>query len=155
MVSYRGVDYEGSHEPLISRSTFDSVQEVLAAHAASGEKQRIHNHFLKGSIFCKKCGSRLGVMNAKTRHGAVYPYFYCSGRQEKRMQCSQRTLRIGTVEAKVEELWMNEQLSSAATGRPCVSIESEGKRDQPKNARTPTFAGRGSREHWLSGRGGT
>jgi site-specific DNA recombinase len=112
LVTYQGVEYPGSHEPLISKELFDRVQAVLQAHALSGEKQRKHNHFLKGTIFCKQCGSRLGVMNAKNRHGTVYPYFYCSGKQERRTNCRQRTVLIAEVEERVALLWKEEQLTA-------------------------------------------
>lgn len=125
VVNYRGVEYAGSHEPLISKVTFDKVQAVLQAHALSGEKQRVHHHFLKGSIFCKQCGSRLGVMNSKNRYGKVYPYFYCSGKQERRTNCTQRTVRIEEVEAKVEDLWADEQLTAIERDRLEAFIRSE------------------------------
>ena len=113
LISYRGVDYEGTHEPLISKELFMKVQEVLAAHAASGEKRRTHHHYLLGSVVCAQCGSRLGVMNAKNRYGTVYPYFYCLGRQEKRTLCMQRVLRIEVVEELVAAEWVSQELSMA------------------------------------------
>jgi site-specific DNA recombinase len=33
------------------------VQAVLTAHNYAGEKQRIHHHFLKGTIVCGRCGA--------------------------------------------------------------------------------------------------
>jgi site-specific DNA recombinase len=125
LIVYRGVEYNGAHEPLISKAMFDRVQAVLQAHALSGEKQRIHNHFLKGTIFCKQCGSRLGVMNSKNRYGTVYPYFYCSGKQEKRTNCTQRTVRIEEVEERVEGLWHDEQLTLAERNALAGFIRSE------------------------------
>jgi site-specific DNA recombinase len=98
VVVYRGVEYPGSHEALVSAVTWDRVQAQLDAHGRSGEKQRIHNHYLKGTVFCGQCGSRLGIMNAKNRHGTVYPYFYCLGRGEKRTNCTQRVVLIDQVE---------------------------------------------------------
>src|SRR4051812_9143291 len=73
IVRYRGVEYPGKHPPLIDKRTFDEVQLLLEAHNFAGEKQRVHHHYLKGSIFCGQetphghgqCGSRLIVCNAK------------------------------------------------------------------------------------------
>lgn len=90
-VTYRGVRYPGRHIPLIDEVTWARVQDVLTSHA-NGEKQREHPHYLKSSVFCGKCGSRLIVTTPKNRHGTVYPYFVCIGRHQKRTNCNQRGL---------------------------------------------------------------
>jgi site-specific DNA recombinase len=69
------------------RALFDRVQAVLKAHDRAGEKQRIHNHYLKGSIFCAGCGSHLCFTQAKS----TYQYFYCLGRQQRRTDCRMPT----------------------------------------------------------------
>ncbi len=89
LVCYRGAWYAGRHEPLVSVETWNRVQEVLATKNYAGEKQRIHPHYLKGSVFCGQCGSRLIVSYAKNRWGSVYPYLICIGRQQKRTACTQ------------------------------------------------------------------
>jgi site-specific DNA recombinase len=48
MVSYRGVIYAGSHDPLVMPETWHEVQKVLTAKYISGEKNREHPHYLKG-----------------------------------------------------------------------------------------------------------
>ncbi len=55
---------------------------MLAANNFAGEKQREHPHYLKGTIYCGQCGSRLIVCHAKGRSG-IYPYFICIGRQHE------------------------------------------------------------------------
>lgn len=39
----------------------------------TGEKQREHPHYLKSTLFCGNCGSRLIITKAKNRYGAIYP----------------------------------------------------------------------------------
>src|SRR5581483_3874734 len=63
-VSFRGVEYEGRHQPLIDQLLFERVQAVLRSHA-NGEKQREHRHYLKSTVFCGQCGSRLCLMKVK------------------------------------------------------------------------------------------
>ena len=99
-VRYRGVIYPGKHEPLVTPETWKRVQELMTAKHLTGEKHREHPHYLKGSIFCGQCGSRLIVTHAKGR-GGTYPYFICIGRQEKRTDCKQRAIRIEATEAAV------------------------------------------------------
>jgi site-specific DNA recombinase len=109
IVRYRGALYPGKHPALVEYATWQRVQELLTAKHLSGEKHREHPHYLKGSIFCGQCGSRLIVCMAKGR-GGTYPYFICSGRAEKRTTCKQRALRIEKVEAAVAAHYLSVQL---------------------------------------------
>ena len=72
IVSYKGVLYQGKHEPLVSKEIWQEVQDHLSASNHVGEKRRIHNHYLKGSVFCGQCGSRLVVSYNTNRWGTVY-----------------------------------------------------------------------------------
>jgi site-specific DNA recombinase len=102
-VLFNGTEYEGRHQPLIPQALFDSVQAVLKAHDASGEKTRVHHHYLKGSVFCGQCGSRLCFVLAKGQ----YPYFYCLGRHQRRTTC---TLPVEAVEAAIERHYQSFRL---------------------------------------------
>ncbi len=97
MVRYRGVIYPGRHEPLVTPETFRHVQELLTAKHLSGEKDREHPHYLRGSIYRGQCGSRLIVTYAKGK-GGTYPYFICIGRQRDKTSCRQRAIRIDQAE---------------------------------------------------------
>ena len=111
-VRYKGVEYRGTHESLVPLETFLRVQAVLDAHRASAEKHSRYPHYLKGTIYCAGCGSRLGVMNARNRHGTVYPYFFCLGRQRSR-QCTQPVVTIDVVEAAIERLYSRVALTDS------------------------------------------
>ncbi len=102
-VRYMKVEYPGKHEPLVSEETWDAVQQILTAKGLAREKQRKHNHFLKGSLYCEKCGSRLIVTNARSHSGKIYPYFVCIGRHQKRNDCTMKAVLIERVEELVEE----------------------------------------------------
>jgi site-specific DNA recombinase len=110
-VTYCGVHHPGKHTPLVSRELFALVQSVLSAHNYAGEKQRVHNHYLKGSIYCGKCGTRLGVSHSRSHTGVVYDYFYCIGRQRDSQSCSHRFIRVSTVEKRVEDHHRSIQLT--------------------------------------------
>ena len=79
-VLYRGTRYKGNHPALVPAEVWHHVQSVLTAHQCAVEATQVHGHYLKGTIHCGQCGSRLIVSNAKNRHGNVYCYFVCSGR---------------------------------------------------------------------------
>jgi site-specific DNA recombinase len=112
IVRYRGVEYPGKHDPLVSEATWDRVQQMLAAKNQAGERQRVHNHYLKGSLFCGACGSRMIICNARNRHGKVYPYFVCLGRHQKRTDCTFKAVLIETVEDKVLEHYGTVQITA-------------------------------------------
>jgi len=116
-ISYRGAVYEGRHQALIDRATFEEVQRVLESHnAITGLKQRTHNHYLKGTVFCGECHSRLSLMYVTNRYGTRYPYFFCLGKQSGRTQCSQPVIRIDRVEEKVEEEYRKVQMAPEFAG---------------------------------------
>lgn len=109
-VIFRGARYDGLHEPLVSAEVWYRVQNVLTAHQVSGEKTQTHEHYLKGSIYCGDCGSRLMVTHAKNRHGNVYPYFMCAGRHSKRTTCTRQAMPIHDIEEKVEDYYRQVQI---------------------------------------------
>ncbi|WKZ83235.1 MAG: recombinase family protein [Acidimicrobiia bacterium] len=103
IVTWDGIDYEGRHEPIIDLDTFDRVQQLLTERNISGEKTSKHWHYLKGSIFCATCGSRLTVANAKG-NGGTYQYAFCLGRQ-RRNGCTQPYLPTDQVEDAVVDYY--------------------------------------------------
>lgn len=84
LVTFQGALHPGKHEPLVDERTWQRVQDILASHVY-GERNRKHPHFLKGTVYCGTCGSRLGVHMAGSRSGEIYPYFVCLGRQRDRV----------------------------------------------------------------------
>jgi site-specific DNA recombinase len=98
IVRYRGVDYLGKHEPLIDPELFERVQVTLSVHRR-GDKQRTHNHYLRGSLFCGYCKSRMGFLNAKG-NGGYYSYYFCLGRQ-RTGGCPQPLVPLSKIEAAI------------------------------------------------------
>ena len=104
-MTWQSVEYDGAHPRFIADDVFQRVQEILAAHNVSGEKQRVHHHYLKGSVWCESCGSRLCITKTTNRHGTTYLYFFCLGRNQKRTDCSQKAIPVDLVETHIEEKW--------------------------------------------------
>ena len=76
---------------------------MLDSHR-SGERERMHNRFLKSTVVCGRCGSRLLVQNAKNGKGVLYPYFICARRQRLH-DCPFRAVLIDVVEAQMQEVY--------------------------------------------------
>jgi len=101
---YRGALYPGRHEAIIDAPLFERVQEVADLRSRRGSRDHIHQHFLKGMLFCGRCQRagrehRLILTEARGRTG-FYFYFLCRGRQEG--ECDLPYLRVEQVEDAVE-----------------------------------------------------
>ena len=110
VISFQGVEYAGAHEPLVDAATWQTVQDILTAHA-NGERQRMHNRHLKSTIVCGQCGARLLVQHATSRASGTYHYFVCA-RRHRVHDCTFKAVLIDEVEARVAELYQQIQLSS-------------------------------------------
>jgi len=120
-VHYRGNYYQGRHKELISEELFERVQAVLAAHKHSGERDRKHSHFLKGSIFCGQCGRRLTYSRSRGRSGAYFEYFICSA--NKGGGCPQRAQRIDHVEVAIERYYGTVRITDTDRERVQQAVE--------------------------------
>ena len=112
IVTFKGKEYEGNHEPLVDEVTWQRVQDVLLSHV-NGERNRKHIHFLKSVVFCGSCGDRLLVQHSKSKSGIYYPYFSCAGRKGRRSDCLQKSALIAEVEEKIEELFVGLSFTKA------------------------------------------
>lgn len=112
IVTMNGAQHTGSHKPLVSVTTWDTVQRLLNARR-SGERSRIHTHYLKSTVYCFNCHRRLIVHKARSRSGRIYDYFVCSGRQTGAPKCTQRALPMASVERRVEDAYLSIEISDA------------------------------------------
>jgi site-specific DNA recombinase len=115
VVRYCGKVYSGRHEPLISVSAFERVQTVLDTRRVSGERDRIHQHYLKGTLYCDECGGRLIFSRNRGRRRNTYDYFVCRGKQIG--TCSQPYHRVDRLEAAVLRTYATLDLSEAQVER--------------------------------------
>jgi site-specific DNA recombinase len=100
-VTFKGVEYQGRHEPLIDMQTFERVQAILDDRNLMSERRRLHDHYLRGSLFCAACGSRY-VFSRNKGKGGTYDYFFCVGR---RQGCGQPHLQTDVVEDAVVDYY--------------------------------------------------
>ncbi len=102
-VTFRGVQYKGRHEPIVDKALFERVQTVLRVKATTGEKTSKHHHYLKGTVFCGECHSRL-VFSRNRGNGGSYDYFKCMGRQNG-VACTVGYVRADWLESQVDTEW--------------------------------------------------
>ena len=99
VVTFKGAQYPGRHEQLIIKGLFHRVQEILDSRTVARERRVVHEHYLKGCLFCRRCGSRL-IFSRNRGHGGVYDYFFCVGRQ-RRNGCPQPHSSVEAIEREV------------------------------------------------------
>lgn len=100
IIRYKGANYPGEHEPLVDFETFARVQALLNSRC-NGEKQRAHPHYLRSTLYCATCGSRIAFTRA-VGNGGSYDYFFCLGRHQKRTTCTMPYVPAEQVENLVE-----------------------------------------------------
>jgi len=109
VVVWNDAHYPGNHDPIITPEAFERVQDVLRERTGGRTRQRVHDHYLRGSVFCLTCEARL--TNAPTKgNGGSYEYFFCLGRHNGRTDCQQPYTAAHDLESQVETLWWRVQI---------------------------------------------
>lgn len=115
-VTYQGEAYDGRHPPLVDRELFERVQQMLEDTGRAGERKRVHESYLKGSVFCGECqlergngDSRFIIQRTTGRTGAEYYYFFCIARQQG--TCDSRDIPMHEVEEAVIRHYRTVRLS--------------------------------------------
>ena len=156
-VVYGGVVYYGRHEAVVDEELFQAVQDQLAGRKVAGDRAWRRQQYLKGTVFCHRCGERLGFGHNTGRAGGSYAYFFCLGRHRKRTDCDLPYLPAHKVEAAVVAHWhtvtFSEALISGVRGTVDGEFETMLVRDQLVVAEQTTRLGRleARREKLLDG----
>jgi site-specific DNA recombinase len=97
--------FKGRHPALIDQNTFDKVQRLLDEKRVAGERPRKRQHYLRGSVFCAGCGSRLTYGVSTGQNGQGYAYYFCASRVN-RTSCSERAnIRPELIEAAIQRMY--------------------------------------------------
>jgi len=149
-VVYKGEVFDGNHEPLISLQLFDQVQELLTAKNTSGSRRRVHRHPLKGMLTCEHCKGRVYMTKAKNRHGSVYSYFFCRGRQkgvcevpylsvdqivEKVYALHELESEITAEQLKTLDAWVADGIEEMSKGQKTAAVQAEKDLERSKRQR--------------------
>jgi site-specific DNA recombinase len=77
------------------------VQKVLYTERNAGTRERVHNHYLKGTVWCARCRRRLILRPSTSKTGQRYFYYICRGVQDG--DCNLPALPLHKVEHAVTE----------------------------------------------------
>lgn len=88
LIEYKGKEYQGQHQAIITQETFDAVQKRLRANQKPYRETmqgRNYNSNLSGLLYCARCGATF----SKTTHcpskagGKKYHYYICNSKMKK------------------------------------------------------------------------
>ncbi|MHB0915395.1 MAG: recombinase family protein [Thermoleophilia bacterium] len=105
VVRWNGIESKGLHTPLISKDLWDRVQQVIRVRDQAGERKRKHPHYLRGTVYCGECGSRMSSQISKNE----YLYFFCLG-QKRHNGCKQKYIMAEDLEKIIEDRYKTIQL---------------------------------------------
>jgi site-specific DNA recombinase len=122
---YKGELIKGRHEALVTQELFDQVQQVMDHRSGSGQRQRRHNHYLKGALWCGQCHdqgveSRM-ILQWASGNGGRYLYFFC--RRKQSHECDSRYLEGDGIEEGVERLYMSLQFDPELAKRLRIAMK--------------------------------
>jgi site-specific DNA recombinase len=114
--------FDGRHDALIDPETFEKVQTLLDEKRVAGERPRVRQHYLRGSVYCGECGNRLTFGISTGRNGRKYPYFFCSGRING-TACTQRAnIRPELIEKAIEQHYATVEMPPSRIERGKAAI---------------------------------
>lgn len=111
-IRYIGKEYEGQHEPIVSKEMFDMVQvkydefsSKLSNHFKSPYKGK---HLLSGIMFCGNCDARYFTYSVHSKERGIYYYYKCYSRdgnkEMKKMDgCKNPTYRLDVLNEKIKD----------------------------------------------------
>ena len=81
MIKHRDEYYQGQHQPILDKKTFDKIQVIMEERKEQyGTEHRSHKTLLGGLLFCKHCGGRFARQsNGKGKR----LYYACYSRSKK------------------------------------------------------------------------
>ena len=122
-VRYQGALHPGAHEPIVDPEAWQQVQTLLDTRATAGERRRKHDHYLKGTLCCGTCKSRLQLDYARNKQGIRYAYYICTGRATKRTRCTRKAVPVGIAEQLVTDCYQHIAISPSTYAQLAQRVE--------------------------------
>ena len=102
MIKNRDKYYEGVHEPIIDRKTFEEIEKLMGERREQFGTTKPHQSLLGGILFCKNCGGRYARQNM---NGLFYYTCYSRSKKMKKMikdpTCKNKNYRMEVLEASI------------------------------------------------------
>lgn len=102
MIKNRDRWYEGLHDAILDKKTFDDIQKLMEQRREEHGAARAHQSLLGGIMYCKNCGARY----ARQSYNGVF-YYTCYSRSKKMKKmikdpnCRNKNYRMEVLEAAI------------------------------------------------------
>jgi len=116
---FNGEMYHGSHEPIISKKLFDTVQQVMN-NRGKKKRKRKHDFAFSGLMRCGNCGC---MITAEKQKG--HNYYRCT---KKKQKCDERYLREEQLVEQVKSFIQKVSLPDDWTENMLAEIDKEKER---------------------------
>jgi len=113
---FNGEMYDGSHEPIISKKLFDTVQQVMN-NRGKKKRKRKHNFAFSGLMRCGNCGC---MITAEIQKGHIY--YRCT---KKKQKCDERYLREEKLVEQLKAIIQKVSLPDEWAEKMLAEIEKE------------------------------
>ena len=90
LFTYRSETYEGKHKPIIDKTTFDRVQQILKERAKPRKTKTLLDFPFRGIFKCGECGRTITCEQHIKKSGLVFRYYRCT---KKKTICHQKYIR--------------------------------------------------------------
>ena len=114
LIRWHGESKVGNHQPIISKSLFETCQYVLAKHRNFLLRRRVHDFLLRGFITCGECGQRYTAEWHKDEKklkniGGKIAYYHCPKRE--RNGCPSPYVEMSDLEEQAMEQFKTMEFS--------------------------------------------
>jgi DNA invertase Pin-like site-specific DNA recombinase len=116
IMQYSGEQYEGKHEPIISKKLFEKVQEVMK-QKSKPKTPELKPYVYRGVFHCGECGC---FITTETKKG--HNYLRCTKRKN---DCSQKYLREEIMTEQIKKEIQKVSLSSDWAEKMIFHLENE------------------------------
>jgi site-specific DNA recombinase len=99
-----GLWYRGEHEPMITKSEYDRVQDILC-RASKPHPQR-HSFAFTGLIRCGTCGASITAEDKikQQQNGNVHRYVYYRCTKRKDVDCPERAVSLRNLDTQIKHI---------------------------------------------------
>ena len=123
-IRFRDQLFDGTHEPIISQSVWDQVQQRLQQKAQKSVKIVDREYLLSGILRCPQCGGGMVPTHTKSRRKngtfRINHYYVCNAYINKGSSaCRANSVSAGAVDAVVLR-WLSDALSGAFWRRKVI-----------------------------------
>ena len=101
LFTYRGETYEGKHKPIIDKTTFDMVQQILKERAKPRKSKTLLDFPLRGIFCCGECGRAVTGEQHIKKSGLVFRYYRCT---KKKTNCHQGYIREEELAKQIDKI---------------------------------------------------